>query len=41
MTQAIYELRNMLIDTWQEAIFLEEARVTGIQTLYEEIVGSN
>ena len=41
MTSAIYELRGMLIKVWQDAIILEQARVAGIQNLYEEIVKSN
>lgn len=41
MTAAIYELRGMLIKVWQDAIILEQARVAGIQNLYEEIVKSN
>jgi len=31
----------MLIKVWQDAIILEQARVAGIQNLYEEIVKSN
>lgn len=41
MISAIYMLRNMLVDLWSEAVFLEEARVNGIQSLYEELVQSN
>lgn len=41
MIGAIYMLRNMLVDLWSEAVFLEEARVNGIQSLYEELVRSN
>jgi len=41
MTKALYDLRHMLITMWKDATTLEEARIRGIQNLYEEIVNSN
>lgn len=41
ITEAIYNLRDMLIKVWKEACQLESSRITGIQNLYEEIVKSN
>ena len=41
ITTAIYELRTMLINVWNEALNMETQRIRGIQNLYEEIVKSN
>lgn len=41
ITQAVFDLRAMLLKIWTEAWDLEQQRIDGIQNLYEEIVKSN
>lgn len=41
MTNALYDLRALMVDLWGEATFLEEARINGIHSLYQELVNNN